>query len=100
GKYTTDWKPERESYSAISVPVVSGYHTRIKEVPEEKARLANITEKIRYVKNGYVIPVDENGQKIDSLPKLRFASDKDDPTLVSLPENSLKDEKYEPEKVD
>ncbi|MDK6434769.1 hypothetical protein QP204_24060, partial [Escherichia coli] len=70
------------------------------EVPEEKARLANITEKIRYVKNGYVIPVDENGQKIDSLPKLRFASDKDDPTLVSLPENSLKDEKYEPEKVD
>lgn len=100
GKYTTDWKPEQESYSAISVPVVSGYHTRIKEIPEEKVRLANITEKIRYVKNGYVIPIDKNGQKIDSLPKLHFVSDKDDPTLVSLPENSLEDEKYEPEEID
>ena len=100
GKYTTDWKPEQESYSAISVPVVSGYHTRIKEIPEEKVRLANITEKIRYVKNGYVIPIDKNGQKIGSLPKLRFVSDKDDPTLVSLPENSLEDEKYEPEEID
>ena len=59
GKYTTDWKPEQETYPAISVPAVSEYHTRIKEVPEEKARLANITEKIRYVKNGYVVPVNE-----------------------------------------
>lgn len=63
-------------YSAISVPAVSGYHTYIKEMPEEKVRLANVTEKIRYVKNGYVIPIDESGQKIDILPKLRFVSDK------------------------
>lgn len=47
-----------------------------------------------------MIPIDKNGQKIDSLPKLRFVSDKDDPTLVSLPENSLEDEKYEPEEID
>ncbi len=99
GKYTTDWKPEQETYPAISVPAVSGYHTRIKEVPEEKARLANITEKIRYVKNGYVVPVNEKGEKIDSLPKLRFVSDKNDPTLVTLPENNLEDEKYEPEDI-
>ncbi|MDE7050729.1 MAG: hypothetical protein K2O75_07695 [Lactobacillus sp.] len=99
GKYTTDWKPEQETYPAISVPVVSEYHTRIKEVPEEKVRLANITEKIRYVKNGYVVPVNEKGEKIDSLPKLRFVSDKNDPTLVTLPENNLEDEKYEPEDI-
>lgn len=99
GKYTTDWKPEQETYPAISVPAVSEYHTRIKEVPEEKARLANITEKIRYVKNGYVVPVNEKGEKIDSLPKLRFVSDKNDPTLVTLPENNLEDEKYEPEDI-
>lgn len=99
GKYTTDWKPEQETYPAISVPTVSEYHTRIKEVPEEKARLANITEKIRYVKNGYVVPVNEKGEKIDSLPKLRFVSDKNDPTLVTLPENNLEDEKYEPEDI-
>lgn len=67
---------------------------------EEKARLANITEKIRYAKNGYVTPVDENRQEVDSLPKLCFTSDKNDPTLVSLPENSLEDEKYELEKAD
>lgn len=100
GKYTTEWKPEQKTYSAISVPAVSGYHTYIKEMPEEKVRLANVTEKIRYVKNGYVIPIDENGQKIDILPKLRFVSDKNDPTLVSLPKNNLKDEEYEPESVD
>lgn len=100
GKYTTEWKPEQKTYSAISVPAVSGYHTYIKEMPEEKVRLANVTEKIRYVKNGYVIPVDESGQKIDILPKLRFVSDKNDPTLVSLPKNNLKDEEYEPESVD
>lgn len=100
GKYTTDWKPEQETYPAISVPAVSEYHTRIKEVPEEKARLANITEKIRYVKNGYVVPVNEKGEKIDSLPKLRFVSDKNDPILVTLPENNLEDEKYEPEDID
>lgn len=99
GKYTTDWKPEQETYPAISVPAVSEYHTRIKEVPEEKARLANITEKIRYVKNGYVVPVNEKGEKIDSLPKLRFVSDKNDPTLVTLPENNLEDEKYELEDI-
>lgn len=99
GKYTTDWKPEQETYPAISVPAVSEYHTRIKEVPEEKARLANITEKIRYVKNGYVVPVNEKGEKIDNLPKLRFVSDKNDPTLVTLPENNLEDEKYEPEDI-
>lgn len=99
GKYTTDWKPEQETYPAISVPAVSEYHTRIKEVPKEKARLANITEKIRYVKNGYVVPVNEKGEKIDSLPKLRFVSDKNDPTLVTLPENNLEDEKYEPEDI-
>ena len=39
-----------KTYSAISVPAVSGYHTYIKEMPEEKVRLANVTEKIRYVK--------------------------------------------------
>lgn len=100
GKYTTEWKPEQKTYSAISVPAVSGYHTYIKEMPEEKVRLANVTEKIRYVKNGYVIPIDESGQKIDILPKLRFVSDKNDPTLVSLPKNNLKDEEYEPESVD
>lgn len=100
GKYTTEWKPEQKTYSAISVPAVSGYHTYIKEMPEEKVRLANVTEKIRYVKNGYVIPIDENGQKIDILPKLRFVSDKNDPTLVSLPKNNLKDEEYEPESID
>ena len=33
-------------------------------------------------------------------PKLRFVSDKNDPTLVSLPKNNLKDEEYEPESVD
>ena len=100
GKYTTEWKPKQESYPAVLVPVVNEYHTRIKEIPEEKVRLANITEKIRYVKNGYVIPVDENGQVINSLPKLRFVSDKNDPTLVSLPDNNLEDEKYEPENID
>ena len=47
GKYTTEWKPEQKTYSAISVPAVSGYHTYIKEMPEEKVRLANVTEKIR-----------------------------------------------------
>lgn len=99
GKYTTEWKPEQETYSAVSIPVVSGYHTYVKEIPEEKVRLANVTEKIRYVKNGYVIPIDEKGEKINVLPKLRFTSDKNDPTLVSLPQNNLKDEEYEPEAI-
>lgn len=99
GKYTTEWTPGHETYPAISVPSVSEYHTRIEEVPEEKTRLANITEKIRYVRNGYVIPVDEKGQRIANLPKLRFVSDENNPTLVSLPENNLEDEKYEPEDI-
>lgn len=100
GKYTTEWKPEQETYSAVSIPVVSEYHTYVKEVPEEKVRLANITEKIRYVKNGYVTPIDGKGERIDVLPKLRFVSDENDPTLVSLPQNNLKDEEYEPEAID
>lgn len=100
GRYSTDWKPNKTFYEPVSVPSVSGYHTRIKEIPKEKAKLANITEKVRFFKNGYVIPVDENNNRINELSKLQFITDKNDPTLVTLPNKTSKNAVYEPQELE
>ena len=82
GKYTTDWKVDREKYDDVDVPVVDGYHTDVKMIKGAKITRENIIRTVNYVANGHIIPVDSDGKEIVGAPHPVFQTDPNDPTQV------------------
>lgn len=89
GEYTSQWHSS-ETYPSVSVPVVSGYHTRIREVVALPVEKQDLTEEVKYYPNGYLIPVDVNHNKFSEIDKKQLITNSIDPTKVVLPELDLK----------
>lgn len=89
GEYTSQWHSS-ETYPSVSVPVFSGYHTRIREVVALPVEKQDLNEEVKYYPNGYLIPVDVNHNKFSEIDKKQLITNSIDPTKVVLPELDLK----------
>ena len=89
GEYTSQWHSS-ETYPSVSVPVVSGYHTKISEVVASPVEKQDVTEEVKYYSNGYLIPVDVNHNEFSEIDKKQLITNSIDPTKVVLPELDLK----------
>ena len=84
GEYTSQWHSS-ETYPSVSVPVVSGYHTKISEVVASPVEKQDVTEEVKYYSNGYLIPVDVNHNEFSEIDKTQLITNSIDPTKVVLP---------------
>lgn len=79
---TTDWQVDQDSFADIATPVVNGYHADQKVVKGGKVTKEDVTKTVNYVANGHVVPVDHDGNQIESAPQPVFETDPQDPTRV------------------
>lgn len=86
GKFDTPWKVDIDTYQTVKVPVVEGYHTKVKEVVPKKPSQADQIVNVTYYPNAHLIPVDEDGVPIKGAEQPQFKTSSTDPTKV---ENSL-----------
>lgn len=86
GKFDTPWKVDIDAYQTVKVPVVEGYHTKVKEVVPKKPTQADQIVNVTYYPNAHLIPVDKDGVPIKGAEQPQFKTLTTDPTRV---ENSL-----------
>ena len=82
GKYTTDWKPNKEYFEAVDTPVISGFTADIGVVAKHDVTQSDLFATVKYQKNGAIIPVDEDGKEIAKAKPIPFLNDLTDPTRV------------------
>lgn len=82
GKYTTDWKSNKEDYDEVKTPVVDGYHADKAQVPATKVTMSDITQTVTYKQNSVIIPVDPEGKPIPNAPHPHYPTDPNTPTKV------------------
>lgn len=82
GFYNTPWKPDKEEYGNVNIPVVEGYHTKEKTVKALPVSEEDQVLTVTYEENGRIVPVDETGAPIANAPRPQFESDPDDPSKV------------------
>lgn len=82
GKYTTDWKPDKEYFEAVDTPVISGFTADIGVVAKHDVTQSDLFATVKYQKNGAIIPVDEDGKEIAKAKSIPFLNDLTDPTRV------------------
>lgn len=76
------WQAQTKA-QAVNVPVVTGYISQIKTVPETTITQDTDTNvNVAYSKLGNFIPVDENGQEIANQQK-QYQNDATDPTKIA-----------------
>ena len=78
----TGTKNNPGSYPPVLVPSVNGKHADIATVPEDKAD-KDKTVTVRYMPNGNIVPVDENGNKIPNSTPKQYETDPQDPSKVT-----------------
>lgn len=83
GRYDTPWQAQPAQYHKVAVPVVHGFHTRLKEVEAPQPLRRDQVVKVKYLPNGRLIPVDEKGQIIIGAPRPQFNTSPVDPRKVS-----------------
>lgn len=82
GKYDTPWKVDIDTYQTVKVPVVTGYHTKVKEVVPKKPTQVDQVVNVTYYPNGHLIPVDENGIPLKNVDHPQFKTSATDPTKI------------------
>lgn len=88
GEYTSQWQ-STETYPSVAVPVVAGYHTKIKEVVACPVVEEDLSEDIKYYANGYLIPVDANHNKLSEIDKKQLITNSINPTKAIFPKLEL-----------
>lgn len=77
-----NWQAQTKA-QAVAVPIINGYISQIKNVPEtEIIQDADTNVNVTYSKLGSFIPVDENGQEIANQQK-QYQNDASDPTKIA-----------------
>lgn len=79
---TTNWQVDQDSFADVATPVVNGYHADQKVVKGGKVTKEDVTKTVNYAANGHVVPVDHDGNQIESAPQPVFETDPQDPTRV------------------
>lgn len=85
GKYDSDWQLDSQKFNDVKVPVLPGVHADQKVVvgPKIDKEDEDIEVSVTYHLNGYLIPVDENGDEIPNVGPYQFATDEKDPTKIA-----------------
>ncbi len=83
GKYDSDWQLDRQKFDDVKVPVLPGVHADQKIVVGPKVDDEDVEVSVTYHLNGYLIPVDENGDEIPNVGPYQFATDENDPTKIA-----------------
>ena len=83
GQFDTDWGLEKEKFEDVELPILPSAHTDKKVVTGPKVGDEDIEVTVKYEPNGFLIPVDENGEKIPDVGPYQFATDEYDPTKVA-----------------
>lgn len=79
---TTAWQPNYPEYAEVKNPVIPFYHTEEWAVLKEKVSFNDIAHRVKYEKNGKIIPINEDGSVINEEKIINFETDEKDPTKV------------------
>ena len=78
----TDWKTLQKDFSAVTTPIIKGYHADKGLIGSKIATTDHLDEVVTYTANGRIIPIDEDGNEIPNAPHLRYQTDPKDATKV------------------
>lgn len=84
----TDWQTSQKKFSAVTTPIIKGYHADKGVVAGKFATADHLNEVVTYKSNGQIIPVDEDGNEIPNAPHPSYQTDPRDATKV-LPSKAL-----------
>ncbi|MCC4489895.1 mucin-binding protein [Limosilactobacillus reuteri] len=90
---STPWKPDKTNFDQVDVPSITNYHVKgtttqngtaiadgnVASIPTKQD---NIVDVVVYAKNGKIVPVDPNRNKIPNAPTPTYETDPNDPTKV------------------
>lgn len=86
GKIIKDngWNADQRQFGTVNTPVIRGYHADKRIAGGNTIRPEHLEEVdvVNYRSNGYIIPVDPNGQQIAGAKHLQYQTDSNDPTKV------------------
>ena len=77
-----DWQAAEQTYDAVPIPVVDGFHTAEKTVPAHPLEDEDITLKVVYQPNGCIVPVNSQDRAIKEAA-VPYRTDPDDPTRAA-----------------
>ncbi|KRL85637.1 LPXTG-motif cell wall anchor domain protein [Ligilactobacillus apodemi DSM 16634 = JCM 16172] len=86
---STDWTSDKETYDAVTTPVINGYYADTAEVAAQTVTQENIETTVVYKELGKVVPVDPNGNEIPGAETPTYNNDPSDPTkggITDVPE--------------
>lgn len=86
GLYDTPWKADIDEYQAVDIPVIDGYHTGESKVEAPELSLENKEATVKYIENGRLVPVDQDGKEIEGAPHPYFTTDPDDSAKITAEE--------------
>ena len=78
----TDWKTLQKDFSAVTTPIIKGYHADKGLIGSKIATTDHLDEVVTYTANGRIIPIDEVGNEIPNAPHPRYQTDPKDATKV------------------
>ena len=78
------WNVSSHEFGRVDTPVVDGYHADKRTAGGKTVTPDNLTaeDTVTYTKNGQIIPVDPNGNRIPNVPTPTYVTDPQDPTKV------------------
>lgn len=83
GQFDTEWGLEKEKFEDVELPIIPSAHTDKKVITGPKVGEEDVEVTVKYKPNGFLIPIDENGEKIPDVGPYQFATDENDPTKVA-----------------
>lgn len=78
----TKWRPNKNKYEIVTTPVIKNYHADKKQSTGKNVVMDNIVEEIKYVRNGKIIPITENGTRLLPNRSFFYRTSETDPTKV------------------
>lgn len=86
GKVIKDngWNADKRQFGTVNTPVISGYHADKRIAGGNTVTPEHLEEVdvVNYHSNGFIIPVDPNGQPIAGAQHLQYKTDANDPSKV------------------
>lgn len=82
GKYTTNWRKDKEEFDRVLTPAIDGYHADKQAIGPQEVGLKDTISTVTYEPNGRIIPVNSDGSEIPRAYHPSFITDPLDATKV------------------
>lgn len=78
----SEWQPAKERFSEIITPAIAGFNADKYSVKSHPVGFDDLEETVTYQANGRIIPVDEHGRVIPTVPHPQFETDPGNATKI------------------